>query len=261
VKATSTTTSSIDEPTPLRVNQLLDDAATANENINKLQPGLSKIPLSANPSVLSASSALALAAALSKEDSRWRSVDSGIQVTMTPTVLLDRTAAELKVHMVIGNPAQEQTSKDNPLKPLSRISESTLNTKVYVNTMDLFALSSFNNQTTMSGRRWYVPLVGTIWEGAFGDIPILGNLFSFKRPTQNIQHQSIILANTLIIPSAMGMTAAYCDVSCRIAHSSYRTDDLGGSCVPYTRRSQGTRQFPNSTDQTIPRSRFTNNFR
>jgi hypothetical protein len=51
--------------------------------------------------------------------------------------------------------------------------------------------------------------VGTIWEGAFGDIPVLGEWFSFKRPPQNVQHQSIILANTLIVPSAMGMASFY----------------------------------------------------
>jgi hypothetical protein len=82
---------------------------------------------------------------------------------------------------------------------------------VYINTWDLFALSSFNNQTTITGRRWYVPLVGTIWEGAFGDIPIMGGWFSFKRPPQNIQHQSIILTNTLIVPSAMGMASYFND--------------------------------------------------
>jgi hypothetical protein len=107
------------------------------------------------------------------------------------------------------NNIQFRGSDDKQIRPLSRISKSIIDTKVYVNTMDLFALSSFNNQTTITGRRWYVPLVGTIWEGAFGDIPVVGGWFSFKRPPQNVQHQSIILTNTLIVPSAMGMASYF----------------------------------------------------
>jgi hypothetical protein len=234
VTASSKTVTSVDEPTPLRLNKLINDAATINDDLTKLNQGLSSVPLGSSPSALSAGSAISLAAALSKEETRWRAMTSGIDLTITPTVFLDRTAAELKVKMKIGNPAQEQAnpslSKDNPLSPLSRISESNLQTKVYVNTMDLFALSSFNNQTTLSGRRWYVPLVGTVWEGAFGDIPVVGNLFSFKRPTQNIQHQSIILANTLIIPSAMGMSHSYCGSSCRTSQNLCVTSNKGPVC-------------------------------
>jgi hypothetical protein len=79
--------------------------------------------------------------------------------------------------------------------------------------MDLFSLSSFNNQTSISGGRAYVPLIGTVWEGAFGDIPVLGGLFSFRRPTQDVQHQSILLTNTLIVPSAMGLASYYTPLS------------------------------------------------
>jgi hypothetical protein len=75
--------------------------------------------------------------------------------------------------------------------------------------MDLFALTAFNNQTTVTGRRWNVPLIGPIWEGVFGDIPVFGNLLSPLRPPTNVQHQSIVLANTLIVPTAMGLTEWY----------------------------------------------------
>lgn len=215
VEANSVTTTSFDEPTPLRLNQLLEDAATTNDNIQKLNPQLAKIPLGTSPGALSAGSALSLAAALSKEEQRWRVLDSGLKLKITPTVFRDRTAAELKVDLTTGNPAQTpaspSASQGNPLRPLSQISSSSIKTKVYVQTMDLFALSSFNNQTTVSGRRWYVPVIGTMWEGAFGDIPVFGGLFSFKRPTANVQHQNVILTNTLIVPSAMGMASFYCD--------------------------------------------------
>lgn len=204
-KATSTISTSIDQPTPLRLNQLLKDASAASKDVETVLPGLSQAPLGAGSGAITAGSALALASALSKEEVRWSALHSGLEMNITPTVFRDRSGAELKVNLKVGNPAEETKSKDNPLRPLSRISQSTLDTKVYIKTMDLFALSSFNNQTTLSGGRSYIPLVGTVWEGAFGDIPIVGGLFSFKRPTQNVQHQNIILTNTLIVPSAMGM--------------------------------------------------------
>jgi len=140
---------------------------------------------------------------------------------LTPVVLRNQAQATVDVDLTIADPASTTTNKskietdsstppsDRRLRPLSRISTSIVKSKVYINTWDLFALSSFNNQTTITGRRWYVPLVGTIWEGAFGDIPIMGGWFSFKRPPQNIQHQSVILTNTLIVPSAMGMASYF----------------------------------------------------
>lgn len=167
---------------------------------------------------VSASQALALLSALSREESRWEALDSGITLNLTPILMRDQSQAEVDVDLSIGYPETKDESKkptvifrasDDKAKPRSRIAQSSLKTKVYVNTMDLFALSSFSNQTTVTGGRWYVPLVGTIWEGLFGDIPVLGGWFSFKRKPQNMQHQSIVLANTLIVPSAMGMASYF----------------------------------------------------
>ncbi len=210
-EVSSTTGTSFDEPTPLRLNNLIKDASEAKSNVDKLLPGLSTVPLVTGATPIDASSALAVLAALSKEETRWRQLTSGVQLAITPTVFRDRTAAQLDVDLVIGDPAtkNESISKDNPLRPVSRISQSTLKTKVYVNTMDLFALTAFNNQTTVTGRRWNVPLIGPIWEGVFGDIPVFGNLLSPLRPPTNVQHQSIVLANTLIVPTAMGLTEWY----------------------------------------------------
>lgn len=206
----STISTSFDEPTPLRLNSLIETAGKLQPDVDKLFPTLQNVPLSAGNQI-NASSAVSLLAALSKEEVRWRSMSSGVTLKITPTVLRDRTAAQLHVDLIIADPATTNvsTSKDNPLRTLSRISNSTLQTKVRVNTMDLFALSSFNNQTTVNGRRWYVPLIGPIWEGIFGDIPVVGNLFSPLRPPINVQHQSIILTNTLIAPTAMGLTEWY----------------------------------------------------
>jgi hypothetical protein len=194
-------------------------------NLGTLFPILanSSSPFLSILSTLPLSKGIALLSALSKEDVSWSSLNSGIKINLTPMLMRDQMRAAIDVKFTMADPAtlkinkdqQEEygptlvTTSDTGKRPLSRISKSILDTKVYVNTMDLFALSSFNNQTTITGRRWYVPLVGTIWEGAFGDIPVLGGWFSFKRPPQNMQHQSVILTNTLIVPSAMGMASYY----------------------------------------------------
>jgi hypothetical protein len=206
----STTATTFDEPTPLRLNNLINDAAQVKPGVDKLFPAAQSIPLAAGAPI-DASSAISILAALSKEDVRWRAMASGITLNITPTVFRDRTAALIDVALTIADPAKTNVShsEQNPLRTPARISQSTLTTKINVNTMDLFAISSFNNQTTVTGRRWYVPLVGPVWEGVFGDIPVVGNLFSPIRPPINVQHQSIILTNTLIVPTAMGLTELY----------------------------------------------------
>ncbi|MFM7643052.1 MAG: hypothetical protein ACKO45_16105 [Cyanobium sp.] len=219
VEVVSGTTTSFDEVTPLRLSKWLSDAAGEQKNVDAVLPNLKGVPLGGAASTsllgtLPAPQAVALLSALSKEEVSWQALTSGITLNLTPVVLRNQAQATVDVDLTIAEPANKSEDKKTSsssanLRPLSQISKSVLKSKVYINTWDLFALSSFNNQITVTGRRWYVPLVGTIWEGAFGDIPVLGGWFSFKRQPQNVQHQSIILANTLIVPSAMGMASFF----------------------------------------------------
>jgi hypothetical protein len=206
----STNTNSLDEPTPLRLDKLIQDANEINNSTKNLLPGLSKIPLPTGLNALDPASAVSILAALSKEDQRWRTMSNGIDFSITPTVLRDRTSAILDIDFKKAKPEKESvsTSEKNPLRAPSQTSVTQLTTKVRVNVMDLFALSSLNNQTTITGRRWNVPIVGPIWEGIFGDIPVVGNLLSPRRPPVNIQHQTIMITNTLIVPSAQGLLEA-----------------------------------------------------
>ena len=206
----STNTNSLDEPTPLRLDKLIQDANEINNSTKNLLPGLSKIPLPTGLNALDPASAVSILAALSKEDQRWRTMSNGIDFSITPTVLRDRTSALLDIDFKKAKPENESVSisEKNPLRAPSQTSATKLTTKVRVNVMDLFALSSLNNQTTITGRRWNVPIVGPIWEGVFGDIPVVGNLLSPRRPPVNIQHQTIMITNTLIVPSAKGLLEA-----------------------------------------------------
>ena len=248
VTVKSGTTSTFDEVTPLRLSDWLKNAQAEQTNVNAMLPNLKGVNLGGADSQsllgkLPAPQAVALLSALSKQEVSWQALTSGITLKLTPIVMRNQAQATVNVDLSTAYPAFESADKKtdsatNPtssatnststevkLRSLSRISQSKVETKVYVNTWDLFALSSFNNQTTITGRRWYVPLVGTIWEGAFGDIPVLGEWFSFKRPPQNVQHQSIILANTLIVPSAMGMASFYSEYDSvpQYRYSPYRS--------------------------------------
>lgn len=206
----SANTNSLDEPTPLRLDKLIQDANEINNSTKNLLPGLSKIPLPTGLNALDPASAVSIAAALAKEDQRWRTMSNGIEFSITPTVLRDRTSALLNIEFKKADPEKKSVSVSdkNPLRAPSQTSVTNLTTKVQVNVWDLFALSSLNNQTTVTGRRWNVPVVGPIWEGIFGDIPVVGNLLSPRRPPVNIQHQTIMITNTLIVPSAQGLLEA-----------------------------------------------------
>ena len=228
-KIISETISSVDEPTPLRLDKLIKDAKTNKDNldalfpkaadstksIGKINPTLAGLPF-AGLSAADSTSAAALLAALSTEEVRWRGIPSGTNIAITPTVFNDQTGAKLKIIFTIGSATTKNgaiqngatinlVSKDNPLRDPSRIVSNTVDTTVRVNTWDLFALSSLNNQTTITGRRWNVPLFGPIWEGIFGDIPVVGNLLSPKAPPLTVHHQNIILVNTLVVPSGNGL--------------------------------------------------------
>ena len=54
-----------------------------------------------------------------------------------------------------------------------------------------------------------LPFHGPVWRGLFGEIPIAGKIFSWKRGTQNILNQSLVLTNSYITPTSMGYRRLY----------------------------------------------------
>ncbi len=195
----STTISAFDETTPLRLNELLEEAGRLNASSKDLLPleGAAYAPL------------LSGIAALSKNNSLWRGLTSGITMTITPSVLRNSASAELDIDLTTAPKGTEVQNENGDLRPLSRISQNQVTTSVYVNTLDIFALSTFNSQTTIDGGRWPIPVIGHVWKGVFGGLPYFGDLFSLKNPPKNVQHQSIVLTNSFIVPTAMGLAPLY----------------------------------------------------
>jgi hypothetical protein len=205
-EVTSTTVSAFDETGPLRLNELLREASDLNQFSEKL------IPAPAGANTVPGAPVLSLIAALSKDRSLWRGLTSGVSMIITPSVLRNSASAELNIDFTTGptkDKEKEETYRGDKLRPLSRITQNTVKTSVYVNTLDIFALSTFNSQTTEDGGRSYIPVIGTIWQGVFSGIPIFGELFTWQNPPNNVQHQSIVLTNSFIVPTAMGLAHLY----------------------------------------------------
>ena len=205
-KVTADTVSAFNEPPPLDISKLLEDAKNTRENVDALVPLPSPLP----PDVVPTNTIVSLLAAVSKDTSRWRTLTAGTSIDITPNILRNSTSAELKVDLTFGpnvaGTAEEANDTQAPkIRPLSRIAQHKVSTSIYVDTFDIFALSTFNSQITKDGGRSYIPVVGTIWQGVFSGIPGFGELFSWKNPPQNIHHQSLILTNSFIVPTAMGL--------------------------------------------------------
>jgi hypothetical protein len=209
---TANTRGAFEETKPLRLNELLTDANNQRSPIESLAPNARTARVPIGPGSIPISSLISLLSAAGANRTIWRELGSGINLDITPSVLRNNASAELKINFIVGIDPENQGSSltsDSKARPLSRISSSSVNTTVYVKTLDLFVLSTFNNETTIDGGRSYFPVVGTIWRGIFGDFPGLGNLFSWPNSPKTIQHQSIILTNTFITPTAMGLAPRY----------------------------------------------------
>lgn len=224
--------SAFDVTPPLTLSQLLTSAEALNKQIGPFIPTVSPettptgdesntedtipLPQITVGGVLPVSRVIALMAAFAEQERIFRELKTGITLNFTPNVLRDLNSAELEIDLTIVDPTatgtQEGTQDGKPsrrARPLSRIGQQTVKTKVYTQAVDFFALSTFSNQSTLDGGRAYVPIVGHIWKGIFSAIPVFGDLFSWQRSPQNIQHESLLLTNSFITPTSMGLALLY----------------------------------------------------
>jgi len=117
------------------------------------------------------------------------------------------TTAELQVDLGTGDP--QSANREQGVRPLTRVSQHDVKTKVYVNALDFFDLSAFASQSTLNGGRGYIPVIGPFWRGVFGEAPVIGTLFSWKKPPQTVYSQSLVLTTSFITPTAMGVAVLY----------------------------------------------------
>jgi hypothetical protein len=186
---------------PLRLSELLERADKITKSVTPFDVAENTV------GAMSLSQVIGLIGAFGDERAVWRELQSGVSVTVTPTVLRNMTSAELKIELKTGDP--QAGTREQGVRPLSRVSQHDVNTSVYVNALDFFDLSAFVNQATLGGGRGMVPIIGPIWQGLFGEIPVAGKLFSWQKSPKTVYTDSLILTNSFITPTAMGIALLY----------------------------------------------------
>jgi hypothetical protein len=200
---TSRSVNAFDVTPPLRLSELLQKADALSKSVGPFVPNPADNVVGAMP----ISQVIGLIGAFGEERSVWRELQSGISLTITPNVLRNMTSAELKIVLKTGDP--QLATPPAGVKPLSRVSQHDVSTSVYVDPLDFFDLSAFASQSTLDGGRGYVPIIGPVWRGIFGEIPVAGQLFSWKRRPQTVFSESLVLTTSFITPTSMGIAVLY----------------------------------------------------
>jgi hypothetical protein len=198
---TSHSVNAFDVTPPLRLSELLDKADKLSKSTAPFDPAKNVV------GALPLSQVIGLIGAFGEERAVWRELQSGISLTVTPNVLRNMTSAELKIDLKTGDP--QAGTREAGVRPLSRVSQHDVNTSIYVNALDFFDLSAFASQSTLNGGRGYVPIIGPVWQGLFGEIPVAGKLFSWSKEPQTVYSESLVLTNSFITPTAMGVAVLY----------------------------------------------------
>jgi hypothetical protein len=198
---TSKSVNAFDVTPPLRLSELLDKADKLSKSTGTFVPAgnvVGNVPLA---------QVIGLVAAFGEERSVWRELTAGVSLNITPNVLRNMTSAELAVDLKTGDP--QAGSREQGVRPLSRVSQHDVKTSIYVTALDFFDLSAFASQSTLGGGRGMVPIIGPVWQGLFGPVPVVGKLFSWQKDPQTVFQESLVLTNSFITPTAMGIAVLY----------------------------------------------------
>ncbi len=136
-----------------------------------------------------------IALALGSGETKWSVMTEGASVTFTPTVLSGGASAEMEVDCKIAHADPGDKSEDGTgnAVPLSRVAHHTAKTTVYLEPLDLFALSSFSLRTTHPRPDFVVPILG--------QIPLFGQMFRFSRSPSHVHHESLLVIFSTISPT------------------------------------------------------------
>ena len=222
-EVTSKSVNAFDVTPPLRLSELLEKATSLSQSVGSFVPK----PEDNMVGGLPLSQVIGLIGAFGEERSVWRELSAGVSLTITPNVLRNMASAELAVNLQTGDP--QAGTREQGVRPLSRVSQHDVKTSIYVTALDFFDLSAFASQSTLGGQRGYVPIIGPVWQGLFGEIPVAGKLFSWKKAPQSVFSESLVLTNSFVTPTAMGLAILY---------PTERTNPETGKIEPYDFGSQ-----------------------
>jgi hypothetical protein len=136
----------------------------------------------------------ALLAALATPNQTWSAMTEGASIEFKPVVLPGGAMAEVAIEATIAHNDPGTTNEEaaQTAVPLTRVARHCATTKIMLEPLDLFALSTFGLSTTHPRPDTVIPILG--------QIPFLGQMFRFPRSPQRIHHESLLLVYSVISP-------------------------------------------------------------
>jgi len=142
--------------------------------------------------------ALSLALALGQEQELWTALRHGIELTVRPDVLPGGDTAELAITCKVHHEDEGSAGEGGRVaEPISRVAKHEATTHVYVDSLDLFGLSSLEMSTTHPRPDFEVPLLG--------QMPIIGSMFTYPRSPRKVHHESLLLIQTHVRVTGMDL--------------------------------------------------------
>lgn len=157
-------------------------------------------------SQLPTAQAVALVAALNPPKPTYTRVAPGVGIEVRPSVLPDGGSARLQVKMSFGVETTAFEGDESDKSGLSyptadAVKSHQVTTDAIVGAFDLFDISSFDISTSYPRPPGSVPILGTL--------PLIGPAFQWRRKATALEHHSLILVNTVILPRALNLTQFY----------------------------------------------------
>jgi hypothetical protein len=150
---------------------------------------------------------LQLGALIGDVDRTFTKVAPGIEINVRPTVFPDGASTRLKVDCRFGVTTQPVMRSEglpgHPWQdaPADLIASHRVQTDLATSAFDLLDISSFALTSTHPRPPMVIPILGRL--------PVVGGIFQCPRRDKVTHHQSMILANAIILPRAMDLARLY----------------------------------------------------
>jgi hypothetical protein len=173
------------------ITDLINSVGQAESNVPKV--------LKAN---LTANEAAVIIGALNSVKPSVAKVGREFKIDITPHSVSGASAAELDLKMVTGDqadPTRYSNGKSDP-DNLSRVAKQTTNTKVRLESIKLFEISSFS--ATLQRSRKNVPIIPPLFE-----LPYIGSVLSFPVAGGKQFHRSTAVMSAVVVPTAADLAS------------------------------------------------------
>jgi hypothetical protein len=145
-----------------------------------------------------------LGLAMGHQEEAWSVLKEGTELTFTPHILPGGARGELEIDVTVyhDDPGlDEQGQGQAQTAQISRVAKHETNTSVYTDTFEVFDLSAFGLTTTHPRADYVVPILG--------QVPFVGQIFRFPRDARMVHHDSLLVVQATIIPTAMDLGHLY----------------------------------------------------